>query len=432
MRKLYFLLIIFTSSTINSQVVFDFQNDQDLGGWVSGGGGITDTDLNITSEGLEISWDDPGETSWTNGRKPKIKHLNANIDADNLKIFAISLHNTSGTVTRIRVLHFKGLNGSDPSSPNGSDTRYTSFDIPSSTDPQSIYYFDLTNVDWVNYNHSSETETNFDMDHIQIQLVTAPSNGFLNSSGSLTIHKIEFLENIPSESRIDYTFDVDSEGFIGQNGVSVNQSDGNLILDISDSSPYPKLTQSGAYFVDADIYKFVTVYLLENNSPKSRMTFVSPLGGNQFISADIVPNTDSSQEVNFDISTLDNWNGEVNNFAFQIIEPSTVEGESPITSAGSVSIDRILFSTENPLSINDELFEIKFDIYPNPANQYINISTNTEVISLSVTNLLGQEIYFQTENLNFINLSDFSNGIYILKASLEKDYFITRKFIINK
>ena len=162
------------------------------------------------------------------------------------------------------------------------------------------------------------------------------------------------------------------------------------------------------------------------------MTFVSPLGGNQFISADIVPNTDSSQEVNFDISTLDNWNGEVNNFAFQIIEPSTVEGEAPIISAGSVSIDRILFSTENPLSINDELFEIKFDIYPNPANQYINISTNSEVISLSVTNLLGQEIYFQTENLNFINLSDFSNGIYILKASLEKDYFITRKFIINK
>ena len=432
MRKLYFLLIIFTSSTINSQVVFDFQNDQDLGGWVSGGGGITDADLNITSEGLEISWGDPGETSWTNGRKPKIKHLNANIDADNLKIFAISLHNTSSIVTRVRVLHFKGLNGSDPSSPNGSDTRYTSFDIPSSTDPQSIYYFDLTNVDWVNYNHSSETETNFDMDHIQIQLVTAPSNGFLNSSGSLTIHKIEFLENIPSESRIDYTFDVDSEGFIGQNGVSVNQSDGNLILDISDSSPYPKLTQSGVYFVDADIYKFVTVYLLENNSPKSRMTFVSPLGGNQFISADIVPNTDSSQEVNFDISTLDNWNGEVNNFAFQIIEPSPVEGEAPITSAGSVSVDRILFSTENPLSINDELFEIKFDIYPNPANQYLNISTNSEVISLSVTNLLGQEIYFQTENLNFINLSDFSNGIYILKASLEKDYFITRKFIVNK
>ena len=319
MRKLYFLLIIFTSSTINSQVVFDFQNDQDLGGWVSGGGGITDADLNITSEGLEISWDDPGETSWTNGRKPKIKHLNANIDADNLKIFAISLHNTSGIVTRVRVLHFKGLNGSDPSSSNGSDTRYTSFDIPSSTNPQSVYYFDLTNVDWVNYNHSSETETNFDMDHIQIQLVTAPSNGFLNSSGSLTIHKIEFLENIPSESRIDYTFDVDSEGFIGQNGVSVNQSDGNLILDISDSSPYPKLTQSGAYFVDADIYKFVTVYLLENNSPKSRMTFVSPLGGNQFISADIVPNTNSSQEVNFDISTLDNWNGEVNNLLFKLL-----------------------------------------------------------------------------------------------------------------
>ena len=271
--------------SLPAQTIYDFQNDQSMGGWVSGGGGITDANLSITSEGLEISWDGPGETSWTNGRKPKIKHDNANVDADNLKIFAISLHNTSGTVTRLRVLHFKGLNGSDPSNPAGSDTRYTSFDIPSSTDPQTIYYFDLTNVDWVNYNHSSETETDLDMDHIQIQLVTAyPANWFLNSSGSLTIHKIEFLENIPSESRIDYTFDNDSEGFIGQNGVSVSQSSGQLILNISDTSPYPKLTQSGAYSVDADLYKYVTVYLSENNSTKSRMTFVSPLGGNQFVS----------------------------------------------------------------------------------------------------------------------------------------------------
>ena len=35
--------------------------------------------------------------------------------------------------------------------------------------------------------------------------------------------------------------------------VFLKSIDGNLILDISDTSPYPKLTQSGAYFVDADI-----------------------------------------------------------------------------------------------------------------------------------------------------------------------------------
>ena len=135
MRKIYTFFTILITLSLPAQTIYDFQNDQSMGGWVSGGGGITDANLSITSEGLEISWDGPGETSWTNGRKPKIKHDNANVDADNLKIFAISLHNTSGTVTRLRVLHFKGLNGSDPSNPAGSDTRYTSFDIPSSTDP---------------------------------------------------------------------------------------------------------------------------------------------------------------------------------------------------------------------------------------------------------------------------------------------------------
>ena len=432
MRKIYTFFTILMTLSLPAQTIFDFQNDQSMGGWVSGGGGITDANLSITSEGLEISWDGPGETSWTNGRKPKIKHDNANVDADNLKIFAISLHNTSGTVTRLRVLHFKGLNGSDPSNPAGSDTRYTSFDIPSSTDPQTLYYFDLTNVDWVNYNHSSETETDLDMDHIQIQLVTAsPANGFLNSSGSLTIHKIEFLENIPSESRIDYTFDNDSEGFIGQNGVSVSQSSGQLILNISDTSPYPKLTQSGAYSVDADLYKYVTVYLSENNSTKSRMTFVSPLGGNQFVSADIAANTDSTQEVNFDLSALDNWSGVINNFAFQIIEPSSVEGESPITSSGVAIIDRILFSTENPLLISDIDILDNFQIYPNPTRDVIYLKSSHSINSVSISDMLGQNIYNKQKNISSINVSNLSPGLYILKAYFVDGSQRKRKFIIK-
>ena len=53
---------------------------------------------------------------------------------------------------------------------------------------------------------------------------------------------------------------------------------GSVLANISDTSPYPKFEQSGIYSVDADTYKYVEINLT-NNSPKNRVTFVSPNGG---------------------------------------------------------------------------------------------------------------------------------------------------------
>ena len=429
MRKFYILFLLILSYSLTAQT-FDFQNVQDQFGWVSGGGGITDADLSITPEGLVVSWAAPGESSWQNGRKPKLKHINANVDADNNKIFSMTLHNTSNSVTRIRVIHFKGLNGTDPTSSNGSEARYASFDIPALTDPQETFYYDLTNADWVNYNNEIETETDLDMDHIQVQFVTAsPANGFLTSEGSITIHSMSFINEIPSEERVDYNFNENVEGFIGQNGVSISQSAGDLVLDISDTSPYPKLTQSGSFSVNADLYKYATVFLSENNSSKSRMTFVSPQGGNQFISADIIPNSTNLQEVNFNISNLDNWNGMINNFAFQIIEPT--EGGAPLTSSGTAIIDRILFLTENPLSTDEISFENNFKLFPNPAKDVLNVISSKQISVLSIINMLGQEIIRKTINTSRIDTSKLTPGLYIVNTKLDNALEITRKIIIE-
>ena len=428
MKKFYTIYLLIISYSLTAQT-FDFQNGQDQYGWISGGGGISDADLSITSEGLVVSWSDPGVDNWQSGRKPKLKHTNANVDADINKIFGITLHNTSNLVTRVRVIHFKGLNGTDPTSSAGTHARYASFDIPATTNPQETFYYDLTNADWINYNNPIETENESDMDHIQIQFVTAPSNGFLSSAGSLTIHSMAFISEIPSEERVDYNFDNNVEGFIGQNGVSVSQSAGNLIVDISDTSPYPKLTQSGSYAVNADQYKYVTVYLSENSSPKSRMTFVSPQGGNQFVASDIASNATTAQVVNFDLSALDNWYGMINNFAFQIIQPA--EEGAPLTSTGIVNIDRILFSTENPLSVDVFDLENNFELYPNPVKETLYIKTTLQIHSLFVLNMLGQEVFRQFGNTNSLSVSNLSPGLYVLKILQENGQKTNRKFIIE-
>ena len=176
-------------------------------------------------------------------------------------------------------------------------------------------------------------------------------------SGDILIDHIEIVDAIPSTPRTDYTFDdpSDAEGFIGGNGVSLSQPNaGSIVANISANSPYPKFEQSGVYSVDADAYKYVEINLT-NNSPKNRVTFVSPNGGNQFAGSDMVP---GEQLIYLNLSEMTNWNGTYANWWLQLVE-STGEG-APLPSAGEVIIDRILFTNENnaPPAMHDVTFNV--------------------------------------------------------------------------
>ena len=174
------LLTFLLSITLYAQdVVFDFETDQNLLGWVEGGGNIGSA--TIVSEGLAIDWDGTGLTN----RKPRIKHLNANIDASIQKYVEVKLINNSNELTRVRILHFRGGDGTDPTNTGGAHTRYTSIDILPNTGSES-YTLDLTNAQWTNYNAATNDDADMDMDHIWIQFVTAnPANGPLTLNLSL-------------------------------------------------------------------------------------------------------------------------------------------------------------------------------------------------------------------------------------------------------
>tara|TARA_Y200000002_G_scaffold79951_1_gene63004 strand:+ start:2478 stop:6173 length:3696 start_codon:yes stop_codon:yes gene_type:complete len=189
-------------------------------------------------------------------------------------------------------------------------------------------------------------------------------NGVNNQTfaGDILIDHIEIVESIPATSRIDYTFDdtSDSEGFSGVNGITLTQPvAGELHLDIAAQSPYPKLEQTGLYSVDADTYKYVQVTLV-NNSPKNKLTFVSPNGGNEFSTADMTANSTDAQTYELDLTTLTNWNGNQANWWLQLVENP---GDGPVASAGIIDIQQILFATE---SINPSQANVTFTV--NTAN----------------------------------------------------------------
>jgi Leucine-rich repeat (LRR) protein len=81
------------------------------------------------------------------------------------------------------------------------------------------------------------------------------------------------------------------------------------------------------------------------------------------------------------------------------------------------------------LSIGDNAFELDVTIYPNPTDNYLFIEGNKNPISISIYNLLGVEVIAKS-NTDKINISELSNGVYIIRISDGMGQ-TDRKFIKN-
>jgi hypothetical protein len=81
------------------------------------------------------------------------------------------------------------------------------------------------------------------------------------------------------------------------------------------------------------------------------------------------------------------------------------------------------------LSIVDNAFELDVTIYPNPTDNYLFIEGNKNPISISIYNLLGAEVISKS-NTDKIDVSELSNGVYIIKIS-DGIGQTDRKFIKN-
>ena len=81
------------------------------------------------------------------------------------------------------------------------------------------------------------------------------------------------------------------------------------------------------------------------------------------------------------------------------------------------------------LSIEDNTFGLGVSVYPNPTDNYLFIEGNKNPISISIYNLLGAEV-ISKRNTHKINVSELSNGVYIIRIS-DGIGQTNRKFIKN-
>lgn len=82
------------------------------------------------------------------------------------------------------------------------------------------------------------------------------------------------------------------------------------------------------------------------------------------------------------------------------------------------------------LSVND-VFASKIGIYPNPANEFVKISTDENITGVEVFNLIGKKVISSSSLINNkLDISNLSKGVYVLKITSNK-LVASKKIIIE-
>ena len=75
------------------------------------------------------------------------------------------------------------------------------------------------------------------------------------------------------------------------------------------------------------------------------------------------------------------------------------------------------------------------NVYPNPANDFLNIDLNDGFGgTVIISNISGENIYNKQIDIPSlrVDVSDWASGIYILMIKSEQNYFFDHKIVITK
>lgn len=80
------------------------------------------------------------------------------------------------------------------------------------------------------------------------------------------------------------------------------------------------------------------------------------------------------------------------------------------------------------LSVNENQ-EISFEIYPNPANEIVNIKSDEKLVSVQILDINGRIVYHETAAQNSINIAQLNSGQYYLMVQNSNGEYSVKSFI---
>lgn len=159
---------------------------------------------------------------------------------------------------------------------------------------------------------------------------------------------------------------------------------------------------------------------------------------NQLISGE---STDIYQDFVFDVTDLvrDMYNNPLSSFGF-LLKPLHDDYYRKMNFCSSDHPERkkhpklvITYDSISSLGINSQKSK-PYKIFPNPIVNNINVSSsNNQLFNITIFNLLGEEVYSSTSNLNFvcIDVNNLISGLYFIKITSSQTEFV-EKIIIQK
>ena len=93
-------------------------------------------------------------------------------------------------------------------------------------------------------------------------------------------------------------------------------------------------------------------------------------------------------------------------------------------------IDDIMITSVTAIHENDLNAGIK--VYPNPASNFVNVTSEVGLLNVRIVNYTGQVVYQQnvSDNNVKISTSELSAGIYILQMETEKGW-ASQKLVVE-
>jgi hypothetical protein len=95
-------------------------------------------------------------------------------------------------------------------------------------------------------------------------------------------------------------------------------------------------------------------------------------------------------------------------------------------------------NTAEHFQLSNQVIYSGLKIYPNPCKlEKVTIESNEKYISeILITNIAGKQVYkkkFITPEIKFqVDLSEFTNGIYLVKIKTEDNMQVVKKLILSK
>jgi hypothetical protein len=108
-----------------------------------------------------------------------------------------------------------------------------------------------------------------------------------------------------------------------------------------------------------------------------------------------------------------------------------------LLSGGAITLSQcydnaIIFDSEQVFTGLSTILPVNdFNIYPNPADDYLSIGGLNENADVAIFDLTGKLIYNSELCNSQIDVSNFQSGIYMMKIETAKGV-VTKKFVKNK